>query len=268
MTPARRAGVTSTAATVFGAPSVISGGTRRRSSDSSRVATSRSGQQLNLCWTIRNPTAIVGVVADARQTELQTAPSPTIFVNNLQAPMYFAQLVVRAAGDPARVARAVEGAIHRVDPEQAITHVETMQQVFSDSVAQPRLELVLLAVFGAIAGLLAMIGIYGVVAYSAARRTREIGIRMALGALPNDVRRLILRESMLLAALGIGIGLAGALALTRILRSLLFETTPADPATLVSVVGAVLLIVLVATYDSRSESRCARPSDHRALRYE
>ncbi len=224
------------------------------------------GQQLNLCWTIRNPTAIVGVVADARQTELQTAPSPTIFVNNLQAPMYFAQLVVRAAGDPARVARAVESAIHRVDPEQAVTHVETMQQVFSDSVAQPRLQLVLLAVFGGIAGLLAMIGIYGVVAYSAARRTREIGIRMALGALPNDVRRLILRESVLLAALGIGIGLAGALALTRVLRSLLFETTPADPVTLAAVVGAVLLIVLVATLIPAN--RAARIHPTVALRYE
>ena len=224
------------------------------------------GQKLNLCWTMQNPAAIVGVIADARQTELETAPKPTIFVNNFQAPMYFAQLVVRAAGDPARIARAVEGAIHRVDPEQAITHAETMQQVFSDSVAQPRLELVLLAVFGAIAGLLAMIGIYGVVAYSAARRTREIGIRMALGALPNDVRRLILRESLILAALGIGIGLAGALALTRVLRSLLFETTPADPATLASVVGAVLLIVLVATLIPAN--RAARIHPTVALRYE
>jgi len=205
------------------------------------------GQQLNVCWTVRNPVTIVGVVADARQTELQTPPSPTIFINNLQAPMYFAQLVVRAAGDPARMARAVERAIHRVDPGQAITHVETMEQVFSDSVAQPRLQLVLLAVFGGIAGLLAMIGIYGVVAYSAMRRTREIGIRVALGALPKDVRRLVLRESMMLAGLGIGIGLAGALAVTRVLRSLLFETTPADPATLGLVVAAVLLIALIAT---------------------
>jgi predicted permease len=224
------------------------------------------GQKLNVCWTIRNPVAIVGVVADTRQTELQKAPSPTIFVDNLQAPMYFAGLVVRAAGDPGQVARAVESAIHRVDPEQAITHVETMEQVFSDSVAQPRLQLVLLVVFGGIAGLLAMIGIYGVVAYSAARRTREIGIRMALGALPNDVRRLILRESMLLAALGIGIGLAGALALTRVLRSLLFETTPADPATLASVVGAVLLIVVVATLIPAN--RAARIHPTVALRYE
>jgi len=141
-----------------------------------------------------------------------------------------------------------------------------MEQVFSDSVAQPRLQLVLLAVFGGIAGLLAMIGIYGVVAYSAARRTREIGIRMALGALPNDVRRLILRESMMLAALGIGTGLVGALALTRVLRSLLFETTPADPATLASVVGAVLVIVIVATLIPAN--RAARIHPTVALRYE
>jgi putative ABC transport system permease protein len=248
----------------FGAPSVI----MVNQEFAKRFFPNRDplGQKLNLCWTIQNPAAIVGVVADARQTELQEAPKPTIFVDNLQAPMYFAQLVVRAAGDPAQVGRAIQNAIHRVDPEQAITHVETMEQVFSDSVAQPRLQLVLLAVFGGIAGLLAMIGIYGVVAYSAARRTREIGIRVALGALPNDVRRLILRESMILAVLGIGIGLAGALALTRVLRSLLFETTPADPATLASVVGAVLLIVLVATLIPAN--RAARIHPTVALRYE
>jgi putative ABC transport system permease protein len=224
------------------------------------------GQKLNLCWTVENPAEIVGVVADTRQMQLRAAPKPTIFVNNVQAPMYFANLVVRAAGDPRQIARAVQGAIHRVDPDQAVTHVQTMEAVFSESVAQPRLQLVLLAVFGGIAGVLTMVGIYGVVAYAAARRTREIGIRVALGAVPNDVRRLLLREGMILGVAGIGMGLAGALALTRVLRGLLYETTPTDPATLALVAVTILVIVFLATLIPTN--RAARVSPTVALRYE
>jgi putative ABC transport system permease protein len=131
-------------------------------------------------------------------------------VNNFQAPMYFAQLVISTSGDPSEMTRAVEAAIHRVDPDQAVTHVQTMERVFSDSVAQPRLQLALLLVFGGIAALLALVGIYGVVAYSVAQRTREIGIRVALGAQRSDVGRMMLREGALLAAAGIGLGFAGA----------------------------------------------------------
>jgi putative ABC transport system permease protein len=224
------------------------------------------GQSLNLCWTVQNPVEIVGVIGDARQTELQTAPKPTIFVNNLQAPMFFAQLVIRTTGDPGRMARAVEGAIHRIDPDQPVTHVGTMDKVFADSVAQPKLELVLLLVFGGVAALLAIVGIYGVLAYSVTRRTREIGIRMALGARERDVGRMVLGEGAILAAIGIGIGLGGALALTRVLRALLFETAPADPATLGFVAGAVLIIVLLATLIPAL--RAARVNATTALRYE
>ncbi len=152
------------------------------------------GQKLNVCWTVENPAEIVGVVADARQTELETAPQPTIFINNLQAPMY------------------------------------------------------------------------GVVAYSVARRTREIGIRVALGARRTDVARMVLREGAVLAAAGVGIGLAGALALTRVLRSLLFETTPNDPVTLTCVAVAVLLLVLLATLIPAR--RATRVNPVTALRYE
>ena len=207
------------------------------------------GQKLNVCWGryFQNPAEIVGIVSDARQDDLQTPARATIFINNFQAPMFPAELVVRAAGDPLGIARSVEAAIHGVDADQAISHVESMDQILWESVAQPRLQLVLLGTFGAIAGGLAMIGIYGVVAYSAAQRAREIGIRMALGALPRDVTCLVLREGMVLAAVGVAIGLAGALGLTRVLRSLLFETTPADPPALVLAVVSILGIALLAT---------------------
>ncbi len=224
------------------------------------------GEKLNVCWTVKNPVEIVGVVADARQDSLDKRPEPTIFVNNLQAPMYFGQLVVRTAGDPIPLRRAIEGAIHRVDPEQAVGHVETMEAVFSDSVAQPRLQMALLSVFAAIAAVLAMVGVYGVVAYSAARRVREIGIRMALGAVPGEVRRLLLREGLLLGGLGIAIGLGGALGLTRVLRNLLFETSPHDPATLAAVAGGVLVVVLLATI--LPANRAARIQPTVALRHE
>jgi putative ABC transport system permease protein len=224
------------------------------------------GQKLNLCWTVRNPAEIVGVIGNARQTELQKAPKPTIFINNFQAPMYFSQLVIGASGDPNRISRAVQAAVHRVDPDQALTHVQTMDQVFSDSVAQPRLQLALLVAFGGIAALLAIVGIYGVAAYSVAQRTREIGIRVALGAQPADVGRMVLVEGALLAVTGVAIGFAAALALTRVLRSLLYETTATDPATLASVAGIVLLIVLLATLIPAR--RAARVDPTIALRYE
>ncbi len=224
------------------------------------------GQRLNLCWTVQSPAEIVGVVADARQTELQKDPKPTIFLDNLQAPMYFAQLAIRTSGDPSQMARAVEAAIHRVDPDQAITDVQTMDKVFSDSVAQPRMQLVLLLTFGVIAGLLAVIGVYGVISYSVAQRTREIGIRMALGAPSAEVRWTVLKEGIALAAIGAAIGLAAALALTRILRTLLFETPPNDALTLLSVTATVWVVALLATLIPAD--RAARMNPTVSLRYE
>jgi len=263
-----RAGRHFDARDAFDSPSVIAVNQEFARRFTERFGRDPAGQKLNVCWgaEFRNPAEIVGVVADARQNDLQTPPRATIFVNNLQSPMFFAQLVVRAAGDPLQIARSVEAAIHHVDPDQAITHVEAMEQVVSNSVAQPRLELILLGIFGALAGLLAMIGVYGVVAYSAAQRTREIGIRMALGALPGDVRRLVLREGALLAVAGAAIGLAGALGLTGVLRSLLFETAPTDPATLTAAVLAVVVVALLATLIPAN--RAARTDPMATLRCE
>ena len=224
------------------------------------------GKRLRVCWTIEKPVEIIGVVADARQADLQGAPEPTIFLSNSQAPMYFATLVVRAAGDPRQIARAAEAAVHRVDPDQAVSHIQTMEAVFSDSVSSPRFQAVLLLVFAGLAVALAMIGVYGVVSYSVSQRTNEFGIRVALGALSADVVRLVLREALTLAGIALGLGLAGSLALSRLLQSLLFEVAPTDPATL-ALVSCVIFGVsaLAAALPAR---RATRIDPMIALRYE
>jgi len=164
------------------------------------------------------------------------------------------------------MAHAVKAAIHRVDPDQALSGVQTMDDVFSDSVARPRFQLVLLLVFAGIAVLLATIGVYGVVSYSASQRTQEIGIRVALGARAGDVSRLVLREGLLMGGLGVAVGLAAAVASTRVLRSLLFEVTPTDPTTL-GAVACLLLAVAIAATLLRAR-RATKVDPMVALRYE
>ena len=224
------------------------------------------GKELQVCWSFDKPVEIVGVVADARQGQLQKAPRGTIFLANSQAPMYFASLVVRANGDPRQIARGAEDAVHRVDPEQAVSDVRTMESVFSDSVSSPRFQAVLLLVFAGLAVALAVIGVYGVVSYTVSERTNEIGIRVAMGARARDIARLVLREALTLATLALVTGLAASLALSRVLRTLLFEVTPTDPVTLGLVCGVVLAVsALAAVLPAR---RAARVDPTVALRYE
>src|SRR5208282_813020 len=205
------------------------------------------GRQFNVCWTVKNPVEVIGVVADSRQLELQDTFEPTVFLCNGQAPMYFASIVVRAQGDARQVLRSSEEAIHRVDPDQAVSQLRTMDSVFSDSVSSSRFQMTLLIVFAALALVLAMIGVYGVVSNSVTQRTQEIGIRMALGARSGDVARMVLREALFLSGIAVAIGLAGAFALMRLLQSLLFEVSPTDPATLLAASLGVLVVAIVAT---------------------
>lgn len=224
------------------------------------------GQRFSVCWDVPNPAEIVGVVADARQRGLDDTPRPRIYLSNQQTPMYFAAVVVRAKGDPRQIMSSVETAIHRVDPEQAVSGLHTMDEVLSDSVSRPRFQALLLLVFAGLALGLATIGVYGVISYSVGQRTREIGIRVALGAGHGDVIYLVMKEALLLAGLGLGIGLIGALALTRVLGNLLFEVTPTDPITLFTVSCLVTVAAALATY--LPARRAMKVDPMLALRYE
>jgi len=204
-------------------------------------------KRLGLDWNIRHG-VIIGITADTRQTDLKVDPQPTIFLDQAQTPSYFGALVVRTTLPPAAVASAVEQAVHGVDPDQAISKVESMEQVLSESVARPRLESVLLCIFAAVALLLAAIGLYGVLAYSVSQRTREIGIRMALGANSQQLVRGIVGDGLGLILAGILAGLVMSLALTRLLGSLLFHVSPTDPLTFAGVCGLLVAVGLLASW--------------------
>jgi putative ABC transport system permease protein len=225
-----------------------------------------TGKQLNVCWDPPGSGVIVGVVANARQSGLADKPAPTIFLDQVQAPMYFASLVVRTALPSATMAKSVERAIHSVDPNQPVYKIESMEDVMADSVARPRIESSLVALFAGLALLLAAVGLYGVLAYSVNQRTQEIGIRVALGAEPAQLIGEVMRDALRLVLPGIAVGLVGALAITRLLGSLLYEIKPSDPRTLAAVSGVLIIIAMFAAYVPARRAATVDPLT--ALRYE
>jgi len=209
---------------------------------------------------------IVGVVGDTRLYGLANAARLEVYVPFRQRPMSDMGLLVRSAADPAGLTSAIRAAVAAVDKDQPLFYIETMNQVVSDSVSTRRVTLILLGLFSALALVLATIGIYGVVSYSVALRTHEIGIRMALGAQHGDVLQMILGQGVRLALLGVGIGLAAALALTRLLSSLLFSVSASDPLTFAGVAALLIGVSLVACYIPAR--RAMRVDPMVALRYE
>jgi putative ABC transport system permease protein len=175
--------------------------------------------------------------------------------NRVQGYFPFAQLpggnmtvILKAAGDPTQLIAAVRQQVKAVDPDQPIYNVRTMDEIRAESVAPERLNLMLLSIFAGIALVLAIVGIYGVMSYSVTQRTHEIGIRMAIGAQPRDVFRMILGQGMMLALIGVAIGLVGAFALTRWMTTMLFGIEPTDPTTFASIAILLTAVALVACY--------------------
>ena len=200
------------------------------------------------------PWQIIGVAQDVRQFGFDRPATPQVFVDFRQwpggsplgdVPQYFA---VRTKGDAFSLVPTVRDIIHAIDLQVGLYNIATMEQIVTNSTTRPRLYAVLMGIFAAVAVMLAGIGIYGLTAYSVVRRTREIGIRMALGSSASQVRNLILRQSMWLVTAGIIAGCAGAAAMTSFLKGLLFGIEPFDLLTLVSVVGLFVLVAAAASY--------------------
>jgi len=189
---------------------------------------------------------IIGVTQDIKQFSLLGEPIPTMYLPNINVGR--SNLVVRASGDPLALTSAIRGAVQSIDKDQPIANVATMEEILSRSVGEPRFRTLLLGVFAALALVLAAIGIYGVMSYTVARRTHEIGIRMALGARPKDTLMLIVGQGLGLALIGVGVGLAGAFGLTQLLSSLLFGVSPTDLSTFVVIALLLTGVAAVACY--------------------
>ncbi|HKX32999.1 MAG TPA: ABC transporter permease, partial [Blastocatellia bacterium] len=204
------------------------------------------------------PWEIVGIIGNVKESSLEAEGASEIYVPFSQSPQPNSALVVRTTGEPTQLTGAVQQAIGAVDKDQPVTEIKSMEQVLAQSLAGRRFSTQLLIAFAAIAMVLAAVGIYGVISYSVAQRTHEIGIRMALGAGSGEVFKLILKQALKLASIGVVIGLIGAFALTRLISGLLFGISAADPATF----GLIsILIVGVASAASYFPARRAMKVD-------
>jgi putative ABC transport system permease protein len=217
---------------------------------------------------------IIGIVGDVRSGGLSNDPGPIVYIPQAQVPDALNALnmettpmafVVRTRGDPMALSAAVQQALRQVIG-LPVTDAQSLEQVVRISVSRQRLNMLLMSVFGASALLLAAIGIYGLMAYAVQQRTQEVGIRMALGARPEHVRSMVIRQGMLLVAVGIGVGLVAALYLAKLLAAVLFGVEPRDAAVFVSVPVVLTLIALAAV--AIPAARASRTDPLEALRYE
>lgn len=209
---------------------------------------------------------IVGIVRDVKLAGLEAPSEPAYYVSASQLPLEDMTILVRTATDPASIVSGVRQAVWSIDPNQPISNVSTLEKVVDDSIAQRRLNMLLMGLFGGLALLLSAVGIYGLLSHAVTQRTQEMGIRMALGAQVGDVLKLVLRQGMLLALTGEAIGLIAAFALTRLIRGLLFGVTPNDAMTFVAVVGVLTIVAFLACYIPARRATKVDPLI--ALRYE
>jgi putative ABC transport system permease protein len=199
---------------------------------------------------------IVGIVGDVRHQGLETEPMPELYFPYLQTPesqntvaiTRYATLILRTAADPSSLAGVLRREVLAVDSDQPAAYIMTMEQMIAESLTYQRLSMILLGLFAALALLLGAIGLHGVIAYLVTLRQREIGIRMALGAQKTDILKLVVREGLVLALIGVAIGLAGAYGLTRAMSSLLFSVSPTDSAIFFGIALLLMGVALLACY--------------------
>jgi putative ABC transport system permease protein len=215
-----------------------------------------------------DPITVVGVVGDVKITGLDEAVKPVLYYSFRQGPSTFANLVARASGDPNALASSIRNEVRNLEPDAAILNVRSMDQMISETRASfmRRFPALLISIFAGIALLLSSIGIYGVVSYSVSQQTHYIGVRMALGARPSDILRMVLKQGLVLALLGVGIGVLAALGLMRLLSTLLFEVSTNDFTTFSIATGALFVVALLACY--LPARRATKVDPLVALRYE
>jgi putative ABC transport system permease protein len=213
---------------------------------------------------------IAGVVAGIRYSGLQGELRSELYRVVEQAPEgtvpFMMRIAMRTNGDPEKLSTAIRGAVKQVNPEQPVSNIQTMDHLVSNSIAQPRFALLLFGLFASLALVLSIIGIYGITAYSVSQRTRELGLRMALGAQRSGLLKMVLGETGLLALIGAAIGLFVAFAVTRAMASLLFQVRAIDPVVFFAVpVGLILVCLIAALLPGR---RATRVDPNVALRTE
>jgi putative ABC transport system permease protein len=209
---------------------------------------------------------IVGVVRDTKFHGLSAASAPAFYIPAKQFPLANMMVLARVEGDPLNYAQALRQAVWAIDPDQPVNVITALEQLVADNIAQPRFNMFLMGLFGALALLLASVGIYGLLSYAVRQRTQEIGVRMALGAQRRDIFKLIVGQGMQLTLAGVGLGLVAALALTRFLSSLLYGTGATDFTTFAVVTVLLAMVALLACY--LPARRATRVDPMVALRYE
>jgi putative ABC transport system permease protein len=212
------------------------------------------------------PSVVVGVLGDIKNENLAHDATPEVFLPFPQLPWASLNLTVRTTRDPHNSISAVRRQISLIDKDQPVTNVQTLEELLESASAQPRFTMFLLGIFATAALILAMVGIYGVIAYSVAQRTQELGIRMALGADRSDILRLVIGHGLLLTLSGVAIGMIASVALTRMLSSMLYKTSATDPLIFSSSAVLFLAVALIASYLPARRAMRIDPTD--ALRYE